>query len=79
MDYPNRQRLKIMAHASVFNAAEQPDLIEQLEDPTYRARIERAVVYRLEAYDWHCPQHITPRWTEEELQSLQPPSMTHAG
>lgn len=67
MDYPHRRRLKIMAHASIFDASERPELIEQLEDPTYRARIERAVIYRLEAFDWNCPQHITPRWTESEL------------
>ena len=67
MDYANRQRLKIMARAEVFDASESPDLIEQLEDPNYQARAERAVVYHVEAFDWNCPQHITPRWTEDEL------------
>ena len=67
MDYANRQRLKIMARAEIFDADDHPDLIEQLEDPNYRARVERAVVYHVEAFDWNCPQHITPRWTEEEL------------
>jgi hypothetical protein len=28
---------------------------------------------RLEAFDWNCPQHITPRFTEAELaQALEP-------
>ncbi len=67
MDYAKRQRLKIMARAEIFDAAARPDLIEQLEDPNYRAKIERAVVYHVEAFDWNCPQHITPRWTEDEL------------
>ncbi len=67
MDYPNRQRLKIMARAEIFDADDRPDLVEQLEDPNYRARVERAVVYHVEAFDWNCPQHITPRWTEDEL------------
>ena len=67
MDYGNRQRLKVMARAEVFEAADRPDLIEQLEDSNYKARIERAVVYHIEAFDWNCPQHITPRWTEQEL------------
>jgi len=67
MDYANRQRLKIMARAQLFDADDRSDLVEQLEDPNYRARIERAVVYHVEAFDWNCPQHITPRWTEDEL------------
>ncbi len=67
MDYANRQRLKIMARAEFFDASDRPDLIEQLADPSYQARTERAVVYRVEAFDWNCPQHITPRWTEDEL------------
>ena len=67
MDYANRQRLKIMARAEIFDADKRPDLIGQLEDSNYRARVERAVVYHIEAFDWNCPQHITPRWTEDEL------------
>ncbi len=67
MDYPHRKRLKIMARGEVSDAEERPDLIEQLEDVDYRARIERAVIYHIEAFDWNCPQHSTPRWTEEEF------------
>lgn len=69
MDYPNRRRLKIMARAEVYTATERPDLIEALEDPNYRARVERAVVYRVEAFDWNCPQHITPRFTAAEVEA----------
>ncbi len=67
MDYANRQRLKLMARAEIFDADDRPDLVEQLADPEYGARVERAVVYHIEAFDWNCPQHITPRWTEAEL------------
>lgn len=67
MDYANRKRLKVMARAEVFDANEHPELIEQLEDRNYKARVERAVIYHVEAFDWNCPQHITPRWTEDEL------------
>ena len=28
---------------------------------------ERAMVIHVEAFDWNCPQHITPRYTVEEL------------
>jgi predicted pyridoxine 5'-phosphate oxidase superfamily flavin-nucleotide-binding protein len=67
MDYANRQRLKVLGHAKVVIASDDPGLIESLRDPGYRARVERAVVIRVEAYDWNCRQHITQRFTEEEL------------
>lgn len=70
MDYANRQRLKLLGHARVVSAADDPALIESLRDPGYAARVERAVVIRIEAFDWNCRQHITQRFTEEEFRSL---------
>lgn len=67
MDYPNRQRLKIMARATVIDVDQDPELIEQLQVPGYKARVERAVILDVEAFDWNCPQHITPRFTAEEM------------
>jgi len=67
MDYPRRRRLKILARTEIFDAAVRPDLIDKLADPNYRARVERAVIFRIAAFDWNCPQHITPRFTEAEL------------
>lgn len=68
MDYPNRQRLKIMARATIVDADQDPELIEKLQVPGYKARVERAVILDIEAFDWNCPQHITPRFTAEEMQ-----------
>ena len=73
MDYPNRRRLKIWARARIVDYAEDPELIARLEVPTYRARVERAVVMTIEALDWNCPQHITPRFTEAEIGELVGP------
>jgi predicted pyridoxine 5'-phosphate oxidase superfamily flavin-nucleotide-binding protein len=70
MDYINRQRLKILSRARVVDSDSEPDLIEQLRDPDYRAKLERGLVFEIEAFDWNCPQHITPRFTEAELQAL---------
>ena len=67
MDYPNRQRLKIYAHADLASLQERPDLVEKLATPGYKAKVERAMIFHLEAFDWNCPQHITPRFTESEL------------
>jgi uncharacterized protein len=35
--------------------------------PEYKAVTERVYVIHVEAYDWNCPQHIIPRYTEEEI------------
>jgi predicted pyridoxine 5'-phosphate oxidase superfamily flavin-nucleotide-binding protein len=73
MDYPNRRRLKIWGRAKLVISKSNPDLIEQLQDPNYRALPERAVVITVEALDWNCPQHIPQRMTLEELEpQLQP-------
>lgn len=73
MDYAHRRRLKVWGRARLVDAAGDPGLIAQLEHPSYRARIERAVVIRVEAYDWNCPQHITPRFTEAEIAAATAP------
>ncbi|MEH6421453.1 2Fe-2S iron-sulfur cluster-binding protein [Pseudomonas sp. CGJS7] len=73
MDYPNRRRLKIWGRARIVHEDENPELIARLEMPAYRARVERGVVIEVEACDWNCPQHITPRYTEAEVEQLIEP------
>jgi hypothetical protein len=67
MDYAEQRRLKIWGRARLVDEAQDPALIARLEDPAYRARVERAVIIQVEAIDWNCPQHITPRYTEAEI------------
>lgn len=73
MDYPNRRRLKIWGHARIVHESDEPDLIAQLEVPTYRARVERGIIIHVEAIEWNCPQHITPRYSEAEIEELLSP------
>jgi len=73
MDYANQRRLKIWGRARLVHEEENPVLLKQLQDPTYRAKVERAVVITIEAMDWNCPQHITPRYTEAEVQAAVKP------
>jgi hypothetical protein len=73
MDYANRRRLKIWAHARIPDAEDAPELVSKLQAPGYRARVERAVILKIEAFDWNCPQHITPRFTEAEIASVTGP------
>jgi hypothetical protein len=68
MDYANQRRLKILGRARLVEKSDDPALIARLEVRNYRARVERAVVITVEAYDWNCPQHITPRFTETEIE-----------
>jgi predicted pyridoxine 5'-phosphate oxidase superfamily flavin-nucleotide-binding protein len=70
VDYANRRRLKLMGHARVVEAAADPALLSRLQDSGYRARVERAIVVDVAAWDWNCPQHITPRYTEEEVAAI---------
>ena len=73
MDYPHRARLKIYAHVEIRSLAADPALAEALALPGYKAKAERAVVLHLDAFDWNCPQHIVPRFTEGEVaQAVQP-------
>jgi predicted pyridoxine 5'-phosphate oxidase superfamily flavin-nucleotide-binding protein len=72
VDYPNQERLKILGHARVV-AAEETALLESLKTPNYGARVERGIVIEVVAYDWNCPQHITPRFTELEIETAIAP------
>lgn len=67
MDYAKQQRLKIWAKAEVFHAADHPGLLEKVETPDYDAVIERIFIFKVHAFDWNCPQHITPRYAKEEI------------
>ena len=69
MDYAQRRRLKIWGRAQLIDARDDAALVEQLEVRSYRARIERVVIITVEAFDWNCPQHITPRYTEAEVEA----------
>lgn len=70
MDYANRRRLKIWARTRMIEAGDDLALVARVEVPTYRARVERAILFEVEAFDWNCPQHITPRYTVEEFAAL---------
>jgi predicted pyridoxine 5'-phosphate oxidase superfamily flavin-nucleotide-binding protein len=71
MDYPRRKRLKILGHMHVHDAASAaPELLAQVQLGDYRGRVERVVVIDVAAFDWNCPQHITPRYTDEEFTAM---------
>ena len=73
MDYPNRLRLKVFGHARTVSREDQPDIVAELVVPGYRAIVEQAFVVTVVAFDWNCPQHITPRYSEPELEEILAP------
>lgn len=73
MDYPNQLRLKVFGRARTLDARDDPDLVAELAVPGYRAIVEQAVVVTVVAFDWNCPQHITPRFSEPELDAVLAP------
>jgi predicted pyridoxine 5'-phosphate oxidase superfamily flavin-nucleotide-binding protein len=76
MDYPNRTRLKILAHMEVRDLDAASDLASRLALPRYRGKPERAFLLHLETFDWNCAQHITPRFTAAEIETAVSPLHT---
>lgn len=76
IDYPTRQRLKILGHATVMMKDELTEEFSELLDKTeYPARIESLLVIRVVAFDWNCSQYITPRFSEAELNNMKGKSL----
>jgi predicted pyridoxine 5'-phosphate oxidase superfamily flavin-nucleotide-binding protein len=73
VDYPTQSRLKILGHAEILEGEPAHDWIQPVRDPNEKTPIERVFVIHVEAFDWNCPQHITPRYTAEEIQEAVKP------
>ncbi|MGA7391637.1 MAG: pyridoxamine 5'-phosphate oxidase family protein [Terrimicrobiaceae bacterium] len=68
MDYPRRERLKILGHARVADAASE--LVEQLVEPEARPSVERLFFIDVVSFDWNCPKFITPRYSAAEVEAF---------
>jgi uncharacterized protein len=74
MDYTAPARLKILGHAEIVeDTPTAHEWLERLRIPGEKTPAERAVLIHVEAYDWNCQQHITPRYTEKEIASFLDP------
>ena len=78
MDYPNQTRLKILGRVEVHEHDDgRPQPSSNLFRLDHRLDksdiIERVILIHVEGFDWNCPQHITPRYTIEELQEVLAP------
>jgi uncharacterized protein len=73
MDYPNRERLKLLGHARSIEREDDPELVASLMPEGYRAVPERAFLIDVIGWEWNCSQHIAPRFTEAEISSAIKP------
>jgi predicted pyridoxine 5'-phosphate oxidase superfamily flavin-nucleotide-binding protein len=69
VDYPRQARLKILGRVKIVEGTEAMDWVEKVRDAGYQAVVERVFVIHVEAFDWNCQQHITPRFTQEQIQT----------
>jgi predicted pyridoxine 5'-phosphate oxidase superfamily flavin-nucleotide-binding protein len=76
MDYPNRRRLKLIGNA---HNSDDAGVIKGLMVPGYSAKPERAFLIDVVGFDWNCPQHITPRYTEAEIERGTQPLVDEIG
>jgi predicted pyridoxine 5'-phosphate oxidase superfamily flavin-nucleotide-binding protein len=72
MDYASKTRLKLLGRARVVGA-DDPAVKESLAVPGYRGLPERGLLIQVEAFDWNCSQHITPRFTLPEIETATAP------
>ena len=73
MDYPRQARLKLLGRARPVTTEDDPELAAKLAVPGYSAKIERGFLISVEAFDWNCSQHITPRFTAAEVAAIIAP------
>jgi uncharacterized protein len=65
IDYVNSRRIKLWGTARVVE--DDAELLETLRDPDYSGRVERAVLFSIEAWDVNCPQHIHKRFPQSAV------------
>jgi hypothetical protein len=65
MDYANQRRVKVWGRARVVEGDTQ--LENRLRDPDYGGKVERAILFTVEAWDVNCPQHIHPRYSKRQI------------
>ena len=72
MDYPRRERLKLLGHGRVVDAKDQPEVASKLIGVP-GAPVERIFFIDVVGFDWNCPKFITPRYTAAEVEEMVGP------
>ncbi len=65
MDYVRSRRIKLWGKARVVE--DDPALFDTLRDSSYPGKVERVVLFEIEAWDVNCPQHIHKRFPQKQV------------
>lgn len=65
MDYVRSRRIKLWGKARVVE--DDPALLDRLRDSSYPGKVERAILFEIEAWDVNCPQHIHKRFAQKQV------------
>lgn len=65
MDYARSQRIKLWGTLRVIE--NDSGLLDQLRDASYPGKVERAILFDIEAWDVNCSQHIHKRYSQEQI------------
>jgi predicted pyridoxine 5'-phosphate oxidase superfamily flavin-nucleotide-binding protein len=65
MDYANQRRVKLWGTARVVEG--DTTLTDKLRDPKYPGKVERAILFTIEAWDVNCQQHIHERYSRRQI------------
>ena len=68
MDYSHTRRIKLRETLRVVQ--KHPLLLDRLRDTSYSGKVERAVLFEIEAWDVNCPQHIHKRFSQRQVASV---------
>lgn len=70
LSYPLKARLKIYAEAEIVSINDNPELFDFLKPEEYKFKPERLLLFHIKAYDWNCPKHITPRYSQTDIEQI---------
>jgi len=70
VSYPMKARMKIYAEAEIVEVSENLSLYNFLKPEDYKFKPERLMLFHIKAYDWNCPQHITPRYSPADIEKI---------
>ena len=74
VDYAGRRRLKLLGHLRLVDVTDaDAALVAAVALPGYRATVERIAIVDVVAFDWNCPQHITQRFTVDQVDAITQP------
>ena len=65
MDYAHRRRVKIWGEARIVE--DDPALTRSLMPQGYKARPEQVILFKIEAWDTNCPQHIPQKFDATDV------------